>query len=147
MTSTDAFVLDCSITLAWYFKDEANTYADSIRDHFYLAEAFVPAIWPLELANALLTGERRKRSTQSQASRWMGYLDSLPITIDYALSPRTLQDILSLARAENLSAYDASYLELAIRRGLPIATLDDKLMTAASAVGISAYKPSKRRAR
>ena len=76
------FVLDGSVALAWYFKDEADPYADGVAASFRLWQAIVPTIWPLEIANAVLMGERRHRSTEAQAAKWFGYLTSLPIVID-----------------------------------------------------------------
>ncbi len=72
------FVLDGSVTLAWYFKDEAHPYANAVAASFPSARAVVPTIWPLEVANAVLMGERRKRSTEAQAVRWLGYLTPFP---------------------------------------------------------------------
>jgi predicted nucleic acid-binding protein len=139
--ATEGFVLDGSISLAWYFKDEANPYADAVAARFPGVQAVVPGIWPLEVANAVLMGERRKRSTEAQAARWLGSLSSLPITVDDETNIRAWSDVLNLARLHNLSAYDAAYLELALRRGVPLATLDDKLKAAAAAVGVAEYKP------
>jgi predicted nucleic acid-binding protein len=136
-----AFVLDGSVALAWYFKDEAEPYADAVAAHFPGVPAIVPAIWPLEVANAVLMGERRKRSTEAQATRWLGYLGSLPIIVDDDGTSRAWSDVLRLARAQSLSAYDAAYLELALRRGLPLATLDDKLKAASATLGVAEYKP------
>ena len=130
------FVLDGSLALAWYFKDRADPYADAVA-----ARAAVPLIWPLEVANAVLMGERRQRSTEAQATVWLGYLASLPIAVDDETNDRAWGEVLSLARAHRLSAYDAAYLELALRRGLPLATLDDKLKAAASAVGVPMFAP------
>jgi len=135
------FVLDGSLALAWFFKDEAHRYADAVAGRFPAARAAVPAIWPLEIANAIVMGERRQRSTEAQAARWLGYLGSLPISVDETTSNRAWGEVLSLARAHHLSAYDAAYLELALRRGLPLATLDDKLKAAASAAGVPAFAP------
>jgi predicted nucleic acid-binding protein len=137
----ESFVLDGSVSMAWHFKDEADAYADAIAARFPGAQAMVPTIWPLEVANAVLTGERRKRSTEAQATRWLSYLASLPITIDDESKLRAWSDVLSLARAHNLSAYDAAYLELALRRGLPLATLDNKLKAAATSIGIAEFQP------
>ena len=137
-----AIVLDCSVTLAWYFKDEANSYADAVATRFPSIQAVVPAIWPLEVANAVLMGERRKRSTAAQAARWLGYLISLPIMVDDETTTRAWTETLNLARVHNLSVYDAAYLELAHRRGLSLATLDHKLKAAAAAAGVPEYKPS-----
>lgn len=135
------FVLDGSLALAWYFKDEADPYADAVAAQFPAAHAAVPVIWPLEIANALLMGERRQRSSEAQASRWLAYLVSLPIAVDEDTNSRAWSEVLSLARGHRLSAYDAAYLELALRRGLPIATLDDKLKSAASTTGVRTFAP------
>ena len=89
--------------------------------------------------NTLLVGERRKRSTQANTVTWLGFLTSLPITVDEETKSHSFGDTLSLAREHNLSAYDAAYLELAMRRGLPLATLHDKLKTAAEAVGVALF--------
>jgi predicted nucleic acid-binding protein len=135
------FVLDGSLALAWYFKDEADPYADAVAARFPVARAAVPVVWPLEIANAVLTGERRQRSTPAQAAKWLAYLSSLPIAVDDETSSRAWVEVLSLAREHCLSAYDAAYLELAVRRGLPLATLDDKLKGAASAAGVPRFTP------
>src|SRR5437764_9017391 len=119
MRATERLVLDCSVTLAWYFPDEASPYADAIARRFPNIEALVPTIWPLEVANALLMGERRKRSNPAHAATWTTYLKSLPILVDDETSARAFGEILNLGRTCNLSAYDAAYLELAMRRGLP----------------------------
>lgn len=137
----EAFVLDGSIALAWYFKDEADPYADAVAAGFSGVQAVVPALWPLEVANGVLLGERRKRSTEAQAAKWLAYLGSLPITVDDETATRAWGDVLRLARAHNLSAYDAAYLELALRRGLPLATLDTPLNAAAKVVGVAEYQP------
>jgi predicted nucleic acid-binding protein len=101
--------------------------------------AFVPTLWPLEVANVLLNGERRKRSTQAQAAKFLQSLAAMPITADDETNLHAWNATLNLARAHNLSAYDAAYLELAMRRSLPLATLDEKLKAAALAVGVTLY--------
>jgi predicted nucleic acid-binding protein len=136
-----AFVLDGSVTLAWYFKDEADPYADAVAAGFPGVQAVVPEIWPLEIANAVLMGERRKRSTEAQAAKWLGYLGSLPIAIDDETNVRAWTEVLSVARAHQLSAYDAAYLELALRRGLALASLDANLKAAAKAAGVVEHQP------
>jgi predicted nucleic acid-binding protein len=140
-SKAEAFVMDCSVNLAWYFKDEANPYADSVARRFPAVHAVVPVIWPLEVANAVLMGERRKRSTEAQATKWLSYLGSLPILVDDETNARAWSDLLGMARSHDLSAYDAAYLELAVRRGLPLATLDGKLKAAAATVGVPVFKP------
>lgn len=140
MSKTHEFVLDGSVTMAWYFQDEANAYADSVRDSLAESQAVVPSLWPLEVANTLVVGERRKRSTPAQAATWLALLRALPIVIDDETASRAWDDTLNLARAQNLSAYDAAYLELAMRRGLALATQDDRLKAAAAAVGVSIFQ-------
>jgi predicted nucleic acid-binding protein len=137
----NAFVLDCSVAMSWCFHDEANPYADAIATGFPEAKAVVPALWQLEVANTLLMGERRKRSTEADTVHWLAYLKSLAIIVDDGTSSRAWSDALALARLHGLSVYDATYLELALRRDLPLASLDSKLNTAAGTVGVRQYKP------
>ena len=138
---TTEFVLDGSVALAWYFKGEADPYADAVAVGFPAARAAVPQIWHLEVANAVLMGERRQRNTEAQAARWLSYLKLLPIAVDDETNARAWSEVLSLARTHHLSAYDAAYLELALRRGLPLATLDAKLKAAAATLGVPAFAP------
>jgi predicted nucleic acid-binding protein len=135
----DGFVLDCSVTMAWCFDDEATPYTDSVQEQLVDMRAVVPTIWPLEVANATVVGERRKRLDEARSSRFLSFLNALPIIVDEETSQRAFGDIVHLARAHNLSSYDASYLELAIRRNLPLACLDGKLKTAAAAVGVGLF--------
>ena len=136
------FVLDNSIVMAWSFADEVSDYADAVLDRLTAVSPLVPMLWPLEVANALLMGERRKRSTEAETIRWIGILKRLPIVIDDETNTRAWSDTLALARGHKLSAYDAAYLELAIRRRLPLATLDGPLKSAAAAVGVALYDPT-----
>ena len=135
----DGFVLDCSVTMAWGFDDEATPYTDGVRDNLADVRAIVPALWPVEVANATIVGERRKRLDEARSSRFLSLLSSLPIIVDAETAARAWADTMHLARAHNLSAYDAAYLELAIRLGLPLASLDEKLKAAATAVGVPLY--------
>lgn len=137
-----AFVLDNSIVMAWSFADETSAYADAVLDSLAASRTIVPVLWPLEVANALLMGERRKRSTEAETIRWVGILKRLPIVIDDETNTRAWSDTIALARGHKLSAYDAAYLELAIRRRLPLATLDALLKAAATAIGVSLYDPT-----
>jgi predicted nucleic acid-binding protein len=136
-----AFVLDCSVTLAWFFKDEANAYANAVAARVTKTPPMVPVLWPLEVANAVLMGERRKRSTEGQAARWLGHLRLLPIAVDTQAATHAWDKILHLARSNNLSVYDAAYLELALRLDWPLASLDDELMAAAKVVGVAIFSP------
>ncbi|MBX9757480.1 MAG: type II toxin-antitoxin system VapC family toxin [Beijerinckiaceae bacterium] len=133
------FVLDCSVTMAWCFDDEATPFTDGVRDQLANMRGVVPALWPLEVANATLVGERRKRLDEARSLRFLELLAGLPIDIDSETSARAWADTLYLARAHHLSIYDAAYLELAARRGLPLATLDGRLKAAAIQAGAAIY--------
>ena len=131
-----AFVVDASVALAWCFEDEANPYAESVLDRLQQTEAVVPAIWPLEVGNVLLIAERRQRLTEAQTARLVQLLRGLPITIDTEGLTQALGPTLSLGREYGLSAYDTSYLELAMRQGLSLATQDVDLREAAVRAGV-----------
>lgn len=130
------FVLDNSVVMAWYFEDEANDFTSAILQSLASSEALVPTIWPLEVANVLLVGERKGRSTEARTSRFIALLDALPIRVDAATSQHALSGILTLAREQRLSAYDAAYLELAMREGVSLATQDQALRRAAETCGV-----------
>jgi predicted nucleic acid-binding protein len=135
----EGLVLDSSIAIAWCFPDEQDAYSQTVLDALAHQAAIVPYLWHLEVANILIVGERRKRSTQTDTVTWMNFLCGLPIIVDEETKTHAFGDITNLSRAQNLSAYDAAYLELAIRRGLPLASLDDRLNTAGQAVGVTLY--------
>lgn len=137
----DGFVLDCSVTIAWCFDDEGTSHTNDVRDSLAQVRALVPTIWPLEVANAAIVGKRRKRLDEARSQRFFALLGELPIVVDEETSLRAMSDIVHLARAHQLTSYDAAYLELAIRRGLPLACLDGKLRAAALAAGASLYLP------
>lgn len=130
------FVLDCSVTMSWCFADESDHYSDAVLDLLSGTEALVPSIWSLEVVNVLVVAERRKRINKSQAMRLVELLQSLPVVIDASTAKRAMGPIHSLAREHELSSYDAAYLELAIREGLPLATRDDHLIKAAKHCGL-----------
>jgi predicted nucleic acid-binding protein len=131
------FVLDCSIAATWCFDDEATPETDALMDRAKEQEAWVPSLWPLEVANVILLAERRGRVSAAYAASFIRRLDTLPIVIDEETAPRALHEILPLARSERLTTYDASYLELAMRLGLPLATKDEALKKAARRVGVT----------
>lgn len=133
------FVVDSSVTLTWCFEDEACDYGDSVLRALSGSMALAPPIWPTEVANALLMGERRGRSNQMQTLEWAELLETLPIAIAEVSLRGALREVVSLARQQRLTSYDAAYLELAMRRGLPLATLDQRLRDAAAAVGVHIY--------
>ena len=131
------FVVDNSVVMAWCFEDEASTYTEGVLDQLRGTQALVPVIWPLEAANVLLIAERRDRLTEAQAAHFAQLLQGLPILVEEADAARTLGPILAVGRAHRLSAYDAAYLELAARQGLPLATQDSRLRKAAGNAGVA----------
>ena len=140
-SSPTRFILDCSIVAAWYFFDEADAYADSVVASLTKATAVVSSVFHLELANILLTGEKRKRSTEAQARAFLLRLAALPIVVDGQTTIRAWSDTIALGRAHGLTSYDASYLELALRESLPLASLDRDLKAAARVVGVPLFQP------
>ena len=130
------FVLDCSVTMAWLFSDEANQSTDELRESLIKDSAVVPVLWPIEVANVLLVATRRGRIDVDDWSRIQAGLNVLPIEIDADSHDQVLNSVLPLAYEQNLSAYDAMYLELAARRKLPLATLDKSLALAGEALGV-----------
>ena len=125
------FVLDCSITMTWLFEDECTPHTEKILEKLETESAVVPSIWPLEVANVLLFAKKKKRITQMHASEFIDALAALPIHIDESTTARAMYSVFFLASQENLTIYDAAYLELAIRERIPIATQDDDLLNAA----------------
>lgn len=126
-----AFVLDCSVAAAWLFEDEATPETDALLDQLADGVALVPLHWRLELGNVLAQAERRRRITPVQVATSVDFVDSLPIEVDAETDNRSLREVLALARSRSLTTYDAAYLELALRRGLPLATQDQALARAA----------------
>jgi predicted nucleic acid-binding protein len=131
------FVVDNSVVMAWCFEDEASTYTEGVLDQLRQTQALVPAIWPLEVANVLLIAERRDRLNEAQTAHFAQLLQVLPILVEEADVKRILGSVLAVGRAHRLSAYDAAYLELAARQGLPLATQDSRLRRAASKAGVA----------
>jgi len=132
-----AFVLDASVTVAWCFEDQASGYADRILQRLRDQAAVVPHIWALEVTNALLASERKRRLRPADSARFLTLLHRLPIVLETEPSLREMGIVLSLAREQGLSAYDAAYLYMATTRGLPLATLDETLKRAATTCGVS----------
>jgi len=130
------FVVDASVTLSWYLDDEPNDYADRMLNRLADDSAVVPNIWFLEVANGLLIAERRGRITQADVARVSGTLTGLPISVGDLSLDAALGPIFTLARSHDLSAYDAAYLELAMREGLPLASVDESLRRAARVAGV-----------
>src|SRR3989442_584435 len=123
--------------MAWCFEDEASTYTEGVLDRLRETQALVPAIWPFEVANVLLIAERRNRLNEAQTAHFAQLLGVLPILVEEADVARMFGPVLAVGRAHRLSAYDAAYLELAARQGLPLATRDSRLRKAAGTAGVA----------
>ena len=133
----ERFVLDNSIVMAWCFEDESNAMADAVLEQLQTKFAIVPAIWPLEVGNVLLVAERRGRLSEADTFQFLTMLANLPIRSEIETRQRAMSDILFLAREHKLSTYDASYLDLAMREGVPLASLDKGLRRAATQCQVS----------
>jgi predicted nucleic acid-binding protein len=134
--------LDCSVTISWCFEDEVNDYSEGVLSSLQFSQALVPSLWGLEVANVLLVAERRKRITGAQVAHAISLLKSLPIAVDSLTVQQAMSATLSLGRFHTLSVYDAAYLELALREGLPLATVDQRLVQSAQACGLSIFSVS-----
>ncbi|MBL8876857.1 MAG: type II toxin-antitoxin system VapC family toxin [Phycisphaerae bacterium] len=133
-----ALIPDISAILAIAFDDEDAAYAEAVIEAIGADEAIVPTLFWFELRNALIMGERRKRLTPVRTAAFLSDLALLPFSVDE--SPREAI-VLDLARQHALTVYDAAYLELAQRKNLPLATLDDALIKAAKNSAIAIFKP------
>ncbi len=131
-----AFVLDCSLAMAWVFPDDATEATDRLRDSLLEDRAFVPSLWPVEVGSVLLAATKRGRIEAHEVSVIRSSLESLPIEIEPVSVSRIWGTALALAAEYGLSVYDATYLELALRLRLPLATLDRALAAAAQSAGV-----------
>lgn len=135
-------ILDASAALAWFVQrsdlDEAAT-AEAILSAIELDEAVVPALWFPEVLNGLLVAEGRQRTDSRKTAHFLSELTALPI-VDDSIRPRAVQDdVLALGRKFGLTAYDATYLELALRTCCALATFDAQLAAAARAAGVRVF--------
>ena len=129
-------VIDASAVLAWCFEDEGGPESDALIECVAADGAAVPGLWSLEIANGLVSGERRGRIKVADSAAFIAMIEELPIVADQATGARALHETIGLARAHRLTAYDAAYLELAMRLGLPLATGDRRMRAAAKRVGV-----------
>jgi predicted nucleic acid-binding protein len=134
-----AFVLDASVALAWCFETETSHFTDAVLDSLADSTALVPTVWPLEIGNALVVAERRGYLDQASSVRFLNLLGQLPLEVEQESPQRMFGEILLLAREQQLSTYDASYLDLAMRSGLPLASRDGALIQAARRCGVQEY--------
>jgi predicted nucleic acid-binding protein len=128
-----AFVLDASITATWALRDESHPDADLALQKTRTEESVVPCLWWFEMRNILVVSERRRRVTEPETAAFLASLSRLQIRVDRSPDETA---VLRLARTHRLSVYDAAYLELAQREGIPLATLDTELRRAAAAEGV-----------
>ncbi|MCA9473216.1 MAG: type II toxin-antitoxin system VapC family toxin [Nitrospirales bacterium] len=134
-----SFVLDNSVTMRWFLGDgqaRELTYASKVLDAMKAVSAFVPVTWGLEVANVIARAKAKGLVTEARSSAFLEMLENVAIEVDSATFTHALSGTLQLARRYRLSAYDASYLELALRFGLPLATLDMDLQSAAKRTGV-----------
>jgi predicted nucleic acid-binding protein len=131
-----AFVVDCSIAMAWLFNDEATPKTAALLNRLATETALVPAWWFIEITNVLAMAERKGRITPTQSDAFIADLGKLGIERDDEAPDRAFTHLLALCRTRRLTSYDAIYLDLAVRRNVPLATLDDELRKAANKVGV-----------
>ncbi len=131
-----SLVLDTSITMAWYFEDEATPATEDVLDRVTETGAVVPTLWRLEVGNTLQMAIRRKRIDAAYRDAVLTELAAMPITIDAETDLHAWTTALRLSERFDLTLYDAAFLELAQRRVLPLATLDREMRAAASGLGV-----------
>ena len=131
-----AFVVDCSIAMAWLFNDEATAKTAALLNRLATETALVPAWWFIEITNVLAMAERKGRIKPTESDAFIADLSKLGIERDDEAPDRAFTHLLGLCRRHRLTSYDAIYLDLAVRRNLPLATLDDALRKAAHKVGV-----------
>ena len=134
-------VVDASMTIAWLFEDQTTADARAALLRMVSEGGMVPSLWRLEVANALRISVRRSRCDEVFLRQAVTYLEQLPIADDEATGRFAWNSTIDLAGLEGLTAYDAAYLELAIRRGLPLATGDKALIAAARRHGLEVLTP------
>ena len=136
------FVLDNSVAMRWFFGDgkpQELAYAGKVLDAMKVTSALVPVTWVLEVSNVIARAEAKNLVTEARSEAFLELLQGVDIEVDSATFSHALSDTLQLARRYRLSAYDASYLELAMREGLPLATLDEDLQKAAKKAGVKRF--------
>jgi predicted nucleic acid-binding protein len=130
------FVLDVSVALAWCFHDEATPATWAVLDRLETETAAVPSLGHLEAANVLALAEQKGRITPAHSAEFIAMVETLSIEIDQDTPYRAFGEILALARGQGLTAYDAAYLELAMRSGVPLAAKDLALAAGARSLGV-----------
>ncbi|HEC11865.1 MAG TPA: PIN domain-containing protein [Acidiferrobacteraceae bacterium] len=136
------FVMDNSVAMRWLLESKKASdqkYAETVLTSLSQTGAIVPNLWHLEASNVLLGAEKRREISASEVEQFITQLENLPIRVDPFTSHQSFNRTLALSRIHKLSSYDGAYLELAIREGLPLATLDKNLTKAAKRVDVGIY--------
>ncbi len=138
------FILDASVALCWYFEDQTAAYTEAVFDCLAKGEqALAPSVWPLEMVNALVVAWRHKSISSEQLENFIADLKDLPVEIDSQDNERAYSSIFRMSCQHRLSSYDAAYLDLAVLHGLPLATLDKNLRSAAKRSKVGIFDPRK----
>ncbi len=132
-----ALVLDASLTLSWALPDEASPYGDRVLDAVAASGALVPGLWAHEIANGLLMAQKRGRLARGQRLAFVEQLLNLAIKVESPTARTVLDSQAGLAERFGLTAYDAAYVDLALRHGLPLATQDKAMKRAAIKAGVT----------
>jgi predicted nucleic acid-binding protein len=137
---TRAFVADASVAVGWVHPAQATRQTAAMLDALADGATLeVPALWPLEVANALMVLVRRRKLNENERQTGLGWLGGLPLRIDPEAAALAFSRLSELAAAHHLSVYDAAYLELALRRKLPLACADGPLRGAAGQAGVGLW--------
>lgn len=137
----EALTLDNSVVMSWFFRDERTPYAKSVLGAIPDRRVHVPSVWLLEAGNTILVSERRGRIHATEVPELLAMVQDLPFIVEQEPNGRVLREIFALAREHQLSTYGASYLDLAMRKGLSLATQDNSLRRAAGKCGVPLFKP------
>ncbi len=133
---TPGFVVDCSVTMTWFFKDELTDNTPELLDRLSAEPAVVPAVWFLEVLNVLALAERKGRATADESNAFLADLGKLDFHVDHHADGTVFSRLLPLCRTYQLTSYDGIYLDIAMRYQLPLATLDKPLRAAAGQLGV-----------
>ncbi len=136
-----SFVLDATVALSWAFAGEGGDYVDDVLATLDAFEAQVASVWPVEVSNGLAAAERLGRLEPADTATFLSLLMALPIQVDPGEAKRTFDAVHRLARTHDIPSSDASYLDLALRLGVPLATLDARLRNAAGREGVRVFSP------
>jgi predicted nucleic acid-binding protein len=133
-----ALVLDASVSLAWCFEDETTAEIRRLFGRLFNGDiAIVPAHWPIEVSNALLVAERRRRMPPNLCARYWNLFSDLQISVDHPLSMSDVNRVLAISEKHGLTTYDGAYVDLALRRSAGLASLDTAMIRAAQAEGVA----------